>query len=198
MQSRRNSKAKGSIRAFSKLLMHPPPPVPTLRLPSPQPKPQKPSPLISSAKETEGYCELSIVYTNDDSFPEKLDPKPDANLILDARRSLIDLQMEAKDCLLTSRKILNEAKFRSSCVIPDRAAGLQNSYTQEMLRNLSQSVAMLSKRLSTSEMALSQRNEENQSLKDELKEIQNRINRKECSVESQAVRSGCTAECVVM
>lgn len=168
-------------------------------------KPEKiqPEKVLELPEVEDEYCELSIIYTNDEIFPDKFQKSSEIDLIKSARQSLIDLQIEAKNCLDTSKKMYQGAskKLRMSGVTHESYYNTSASFqgSKDMLSNLSRSIVQLNQRLSFNEDAFSQQTDENVCLKSEIKILQEKIREQQfCKLENDSKKISCTGSCLVM
>ncbi|OMJ88718.1 hypothetical protein SteCoe_9260 [Stentor coeruleus] len=158
--------------------------------------------VIEMPEANDDYCELSIVYTDDEIFPGKSSKSPDIDIIKSAHKSLIELQIEVKNCMDTSKKFHQETKR-----LKMSGANLESLYntsasfqgSRDLLSSLSKSIVQLNQRLSMNEEALTQRADENNSLKSEIQTLQEKIRQQHsCNLENDTKKISCTNACVVM
>lgn len=160
-----------------------------------------PNPVKVIEKEPDEYCDLSIVITNEEIYPEHFYAGGNcSDVIRSAKQSLIELQQEAKNCVDSSKRFLDEAtkQLKSSMQGQEthrRSASAQIN-PQEMLRHLSQSILELNERLSINEEAIHVHAEENTTLKFELKDLEEKMKLQHCKLESSPMQIGCT--CLIM
>jgi hypothetical protein len=161
---------------------------------SPKVSPSKSSSKVKSSK---NYNDLSIVYTSDEIFTEKFN---NIGLIKSAKESLIDLQLEAQNCLNSSQKLLNwtSKKLKSS------QSNLQNTLVitpnqRDVLESLHQSMNILNTRLYRNESVIQMQIEESKILKTELNSLSNKLEDQNfCKLESNSMKAGCTAQCYII
>lgn len=158
--------------------------------------------VLEMPEANDDYCELSIVYTDDEIFPSKSSKSPDIDIIKSAHKSLIELQIEVKNCMDTSKKVHQETKR-----LKMSGANLESLYntsasfqgSRDLLSSLSKSIVQLNQRLSMNEEALTQRADENNSLKSEIQNLQEKIRQQHsCNLENDTKKISCTNTCVVM
>ncbi|OMJ78624.1 hypothetical protein SteCoe_21501 [Stentor coeruleus] len=168
-----------------------------------KPKKVQPEKVLELPEVEDEYCELSIIYTSDEIFPDKFQKGSEMDLIKSARQSLIDLQIEAKNCLDTSKKVYQgtSKKLRMSGVTYESYYNTSASFqgSKDILSNLSRSIIQLNQRLSFNEEVFSQQADENACLKSEIKALQEKIREQQlCKLENDEKKIGCTGACLVM
>ena len=163
------------------------------------PKPKK-YPEINMNNQEEEYCDLSIIITNEEIYPEKSSKHETDELIQSAKQSLIELQNEAKICMDSSKKFVNDVtkKLKSSFASTESYSNCKNANQnpKELLESLTRSVHELNERLSVNEEAIHVHVEENSCLKSELKGLQEKFKEQQhvCKLENAPIRIGCTCE----
>ena len=153
----------------------------------------------SKPKEQEDYCDLSIIITNEEIYPEYSNHHLGDDIIQSAKQSLIELQLEAKNYVISSKRFNNKAtqQLKSSLVIADHHSHSGSAQDpHEMLKSLSQSILELNKRLLVNEEALQVHVEENTTLKFEVKDLEEKMKAQHCKLETNPIQIGCT--CSVM
>ena len=105
------------------------------------------------------------------------------------------------NCLDSSRKIVQNQKFRSSLLIPDLQYNIKplSPNSDKLLKSLSQSLVLLNQRLSFHEEALLQQDEENTVLKSEIKDLENKLKvSNSCKLENSSNDTGCSNNCRII
>ena len=152
-----------------------------------------------SNNKDDGYCDLSIVFTNEEISSER--SFGNQSIIKSAKQSLVELKTEALNCLDSSRKIVQNQKFRSSLLIPDLQYNIKplSPNSDKLLKSLSQSLVLLNQRLSFHEEALLQQDEENTVLKSEIKDLENKLKvSNSCKLENSSNDTGCSNNCRII
>ena len=159
-------------------------------------------PMINTIKQIEDddYCDLSIIITNEEIYPERSSRLEADALIQSAKQSLIELQFEAKCCMDSSKRLLNDTSRKIQSSFASSKGHRRSKSTSQIpnnaLESLKKSIYTLNKRLSNNEDAIQEHVEENSTLKIEIIDLQSKVKEQKsiCKLESAPVKIGCTCE----